>query len=96
VQDKFPDDVSGPTAAPETSSKNVSCTPCKIPKTKNHKDRVTQSGNGLDERDGVRFLAGAPPSLVFDGFFGAISPEVKWPKREANHSSSFSTTVKNA
>jgi hypothetical protein len=48
VQNKFPDDVLGaavgpifnghklgPTAAPETSSGNLSCTTCKISKTKN-------------------------------------------------------------
>jgi hypothetical protein len=35
VQDKFPDDVSGDAAGPETSSGNLSFSPCKIPKTKN-------------------------------------------------------------
>jgi hypothetical protein len=34
VRGEFFDDVSGSTAAPETSSKNLPCTPCKIPKTK--------------------------------------------------------------
>jgi hypothetical protein len=31
---EFPDDVSGPTAAPATSSGYLPRTPCKIPKTK--------------------------------------------------------------
>ena len=35
VRGEFPDDVSGPTAATETSSGNSPRTPCKNPKTKN-------------------------------------------------------------
>jgi hypothetical protein len=35
VRGEFPDDVSGPAAASETSSGNLPRTPCKISKTKN-------------------------------------------------------------
>ena len=35
VQGKLLDDVSGAAVGPETSSSNLPCTPCKIPKTKN-------------------------------------------------------------
>jgi hypothetical protein len=35
VPGEFPDNVSGPTVAPETSSGNSPCTLCKISKTKN-------------------------------------------------------------
>ena len=46
---KFPDDVSGPTAAPETSSENLPRTPCKIPKTKNQKSILTNASAHVSE-----------------------------------------------
>jgi hypothetical protein len=69
------------------------------------------TGYGLDDRgSGVQFPAGAgnfslhhhvqngsgPPSLLSNGYQGALSLEVKRPEREADHSPPSSAEVKNA
>ena len=56
VQGKFPDDISGPTVVPETSSGNSSLTSCKNPKTKN---QYLFHGEGLNQEHLQLCLDGA-------------------------------------
>jgi hypothetical protein len=68
------------------------------------------TGYGLDDRGvGVRLLVGSrifssprrpgrlwgPPNLLSNGYRGALSPGVKRPGREADHSPPASAEVKN-
>jgi hypothetical protein len=70
---------------------------------------VIVSGYGLDDQGvGVRVPVGSrifsspsrpdqfwgPPSLLFNGYWGVLSLEVKWPGRETDHSPPTSAKIK--